>query len=579
MRIVAFAFCLACAVSAQDRRNTDVPGTETHFKMPAFSGRQEWDQHRGRLRSQILSAAGLMPMPEKTPLNPKTYKRMERDGYTIETLTLETMPGYFLGANLYRPAGRKGPFPAVLHPHGHWEGGRLENSAECSSPTLAVNLARLGFVVIAYDMAGYNDTKQTPHEFSGGREDLWAFKPMGLQLWNSTRVLDYIASLPDVDPKRIAMSGASGGGTQTFLLQAVDSRLAATAPVNMVSAIYQGGCVCENGPGLRLGTSNLEIAASMAPKPLLLVSATGDWTKNVPKDEYPAIRTIYSLFQKPDHVEVVQIDAPHNYNRQSREAVYGFLSRRLLDREGKFDELPVTMEKREDMLAFAAAPMPQSALNYGQILDKWVESAKRQTSETVKPAALRGRLRLVLGAEWPASVIHSTEHQFLSRPGAGDHVPCRFTTGKGRPVLYLHPDGIEGAQYQPRVKELIAQGRPVLLIDAFQTGGAKAKRIRGDTHFLTFNPSDDQARVQDIFTAVRFLDAMKRGGVDIEAEGVARWWALFAAAAIPAGVHFTAQPGEFPETDEALLKSFPVSNIQRAGGVSAALRLLAPAKR
>src|SRR5690242_10887303 len=129
-------------------------------------------------------------------------------------------------------------------------------------------------------MVGYNDTKQTSHGFGGKSEDLWRFLPLGLQLWNSIRVTDFLEALPDVDASKIAATGASGGGTQTFLLTAVDDRIAVSAPVNMISAIMQGGDACENMPGLRIGTFNVEIGAMMAPRPMLMVSATGDWTKN-----------------------------------------------------------------------------------------------------------------------------------------------------------------------------------------------------------------------------------------------------------------------------------------------------------
>ena len=94
------------------------------------------------------------------------------------------------------------------------------------------------------------------------------------------------------------MTGESAGGTQTFLATAVDRRIRYSAPVNMISAIMQGGSPCENAPGLRLGTSNLEIGALMAPRPMLMISATGDWTRNTPKEEYPAIRSIYDLYDK-----------------------------------------------------------------------------------------------------------------------------------------------------------------------------------------------------------------------------------------------------------------------------------------
>ena len=155
-----------------------------------------------------------------------------------------------------------------------------------SVPLRAIQLARLGFVALTYDMVGYNDTVQTPHDFGSRREQLWSFGSLGLQLWNSIRALDFLESLPDVDPGRLAITGESGGGTQTFLLAAVEDRIRYAVPVNMISAIMQGGGICENAPSLRLGTFNVEIGAMMAPRPMLMIAATGDWTKNTPSEEY-----------------------------------------------------------------------------------------------------------------------------------------------------------------------------------------------------------------------------------------------------------------------------------------------------
>ena len=127
-------------------------------------------------------------------------------------------------------------------------------------------------------MVGYNDSQQVPHTFSGQREYLWGLSLSGLQLWDSIRALDFLESLPYVRRDAIGMTGESGGGTQTFLAYAVDRRIAVSVPVNMISLHMQGGCLCENPPGLRLETTNLEIAATIAPRPLLMISATGDWT-------------------------------------------------------------------------------------------------------------------------------------------------------------------------------------------------------------------------------------------------------------------------------------------------------------
>lgn len=561
MRLLFSALLVLAAAAptlgAADRRNTGTPNTDTPFTFQAPADLAAWQARRAALRAQVLSASGLVPMPAKGPLNPLVTGRIERDTYTIEKVALETLPGYWLGGNLYRPKAA-GRHPAVLHPHGHWTYGRLENSENCSAPTLAINLARHGFVVFAYDMVGYNDTAQTPHDFSSPEHQLWSFTPLGLQLWNSIRVADYLESLADVDPKKLAITGASGGGTQTFNLIAVDDRIAAAAPVNMVSLIMQGGCICENAPGLRIATNNVEIAALIAPKPLLAVSATGDWTRNVPKVEYPAMKTVWELYGRPEQVEAVQFDAPHNYHKGSREAVYEFLRKNLLPETPPFKERNAPVEKLQDMLVFQGRPLPARARTFGQLFEEW-KAASRAQSLALDPAQGRENLRLLFALP-------------QQPPLAG--IPSRYLDGKGPAVLYLHPDGIEGALASEGVRKLRAAGRAVMLIDAFQTGAAQAARNRSHRHFLCFNVSDDTARTADALAALEALAAKGPGPVEIQAEGKARWWALFAAALSGKPVRFDVRPGEFAVSDSDLARDYFVPGLQRAGGTEMALRLV-----
>ncbi|MBI3474042.1 MAG: acetylxylan esterase, partial [Candidatus Solibacter usitatus] len=379
-----------------DRRNTYIPDTKTEFPPPAFKSREAWETRAAQLRKQILSAAGLMPMPESHPLNPQVFGRIEKKDYSIEKVALESMPGYYLGGNLYRPSG-SGRRPAVLSPHGHWTYGRLENSPNNSIPTRCINLARQGYVVFAYDMVGYNDTAQTPHSFGGKREQLWSFGPLGLQLWNSIRALDFLESLPDVDRERISMTGASGGGTQTFLLTAIDERVKVSAPVNMISAHMQGGSPCENAPGLRVGTSNVELGALMAPRPLLMVSATGDWTKDTPRVEFPAIQAIYALYDKAAHVETVQYDFEHNYNQKSREAVYSFFGKRVLGKDEEIAEKSASIEKLQDMLVWHGRALPANALGYDRLFAQWMAASQHQAETTTDRQTLRERLAYAIG--------------------------------------------------------------------------------------------------------------------------------------------------------------------------------------
>ena len=563
---------LAAQIPARDARNVDLPGTNTHFTMPEYKTLVQWEARRQHLRKQILSAAGLLPMPEKTPLHPQVFGRIAHGDYSVEKVLLETLPGYYLGGNLFRPAGKSGRFPGIASPHGHWSYGRLENTPVGSIPARCINLARQGYVVFCYDMVGYNDTVQTPHAFGDPREQLWSFGPLGLQLWNSIRVVDFLQSLPDVDPERIGATGASGGGTQTFLLTAVDDRVKFSAPVNMISAIMQGGSPCENAPNLRVDAFNVEIGAMMAPRPMLMVSATGDWTRNTPREEFPAIQGIYRLYGKESSVETVQIDAPHNYNQQSREAVYRFFGKQVLGDPdpSHFAEKSVQVEMPNNMLSLFGRTLPANALSYDGLFREWVDAARAQIG--TDPAALKERLTLSLAAEWPEKVLHQQdgERLVLGRPGHGDRIPAIFLRGSGPAVLVVDPEGAGAAQRRLEVQKLIADHHTVLLIDAFQTGSAVAPRDRSAEHFLTFNKTDDANRVQDILTALVYLHAP---GTRLIGLGKAGVWCLFAAAVAGQPVRLEANLGGFGGTDQDFIDRFFVPGIQRAGGLEAA-RLL-----
>lgn len=406
---------------------------DTHHIFTPPTSREAWEERAKAIRQRILVANGLWPMPKKTPLKPKVTSTVELADITIENVALETIPGFWLCGSLYKPKGN-GPFPAIANMHGHWEAGRLTRETDVSKPppapgprgagkadlvNLAASLARQGFVVFAYDMVGYNDTDQIVHRKLGASLDqwLWGVSELGLQTWNSIRVLDYLQSLPFVDKEKLGATGASGGGSQTFLLAAVDPRVKVSVPVNMVSAYMQGGCNCENAPALRVGTDNVEVASLFAPKPQLFVSCTGDWTSHVPQEEGPTARKVYELYGKGENLQWVQYNYGHNYNADSREAMYAFFKKHLRGEAGE-PEKPLDLDPKRLRVARPAGKSEAEILAYLKHERADSIANLRQRNDKKSRELLRQGLAIALAVDVPTIKGRATKSATVTAEAA-----------------------------------------------------------------------------------------------------------------------------------------------------------------
>jgi hypothetical protein len=546
----ALAWLVSAHPAAEAPQTPRYRTLDDRMEAPRPTSLDAWRRRASYLREHVLASAGLLPMPEKTALQPVIFGDVAHEDYTVSKVYFESLPGFFVTGNLYRPAGN-GPFPAILSPHGHWRYGRLENTPTASIPGRAINLARQGFVVFTYDMIGYNDSLQLPHtpghtghprSFGGRRENLWGLSLAGLQLWNSIRGLDFLEGLPYVRRDTLGVTGASGGGTQTFLVAAVDDRVAAAAPVNMISLHMQGGCLCENLPGLRLETNNVEIAALIAPRPLLMVSATGDWTKNTLEAEYPAMRGIYALFGAQERVHAVRFEADHNYNRDSREAVYAWMARWLqhAPADVKRIEKAFTPDPLPHLLVFHSRPLPSHAVTDAQLTDNWIDAARRQlgTAGPASQAALRHALGF--GADRPQETDAS-----------GDGVKRR-----GKPAVLL-----AGAD-RALERTLRRKGFTVRTVSWTPFDAEAASKI---SQFDTYNRTEASQRVADIVAALR---ADPRAA--LVADGNAALAGLLAAAIAPARIAVL-DVGEFDTSSDAdFLERLYIPGLRRAGDLQTA---------
>jgi len=328
----------------------------------AQMGRQErdaaaWNKRRVQLRQGFLKAAGLWPLPKQGPRSIVRHSLRAHDGYTVENVAIETLPGFYCTGNLYRPEHSERPGPGILCPHGHFKPlGRFRPDQQIR----CAHLARMGATVFSYSMVGWQDSQQTTHD-----DPL----VLALQTWNSLKALDFLSSLDGVDPQRIGMTGASGGGTQTLYLALLDDRVRASAPVVILYpwSAPEGCCRCEGGlPIMREAHTNcIEFSAAVAPRPQMIVSVGLDQTYDFPKVGFPFIRRAYEAYHAGNQVENAHLaHEQHDYGPSKRAAVYRFFARHLGMRALPEELGRIAIEEPSRMEVFNAAhPLPVGAIS------------------------------------------------------------------------------------------------------------------------------------------------------------------------------------------------------------------------
>jgi dienelactone hydrolase len=570
-----------------DPRLGELKHLDNYFPFTPSKDAAAWKERVEYVRRQILVSNGLWPMPTRSPLKPVIHGRVDRDDYTVERVYMETVPGLYLTGSLYRPKNKTGKLPAVLCPHGHWSNGRfydagenglkgeLKSGAEKFDPSgryplqaRCVHLARMGCVVFHYDMLGNADsvplTQQLVHGFSKQRPELNATdrfgffsaqaelrlqNVMGLQTFNSIRALDFLETLPDVDVKRIGVTGASGGGTQTFILAAIDERPAAAFPAVMVSTAMQGGCTCENACYLRIGTGNIEFAALCAPRPLAM-SAANDWTVDIMTKGYPELKQHYAMLGAPNNVLAKYFDFGHNYNHPSRAMMYAWFKEHLKLGDVSTEERDFKPLSIEEMTVWNAEnPKPKMDVEAELALTKALEEDSQKQIKALEPRDEKSlaEYRRVVGGGWDViigrrlsnagevvqeatpvkidrgdywefgSLLHNKTHNecvpaafFMPKEWKGDVVV--WVDGDGKSALY------DGDKPRAEVKQLLDAGMSVAAADLLYQGESQldgkplteARRVHNNNREFAgytygYNHPVFCQRVHDVLTLLSFI--------------------------------------------------------------------------
>ena len=586
------------------------------FSVPATVA--EWEKRSEFVRRQILVSQGIWPLPTKTPLMPVIHGRIERDDYTIEKVYFESVPGHFVTGNLYRPKGRTGKLPAVLCPHGHWANGRFYDQGEAAtrreiangaerfeeggrSPlqARAVQLARMGTVVFFYDMIGYADSIQISfelaHHFRKQRPEMntpenWGFYSpqaeshaqsiMGLQTWNSVRALDFMLTLPEVDPARIAVTGASGGGTQTMLLAAIDQRVTLAVPAVMVSTAMQGGCTCENSSILRVNTGNIEFSALCAPRPQGLISAN-DWTKEIDVKGFPQLQQLYTLMGAPKNIALKHaVHFPHNYNHVSRAAMYSWVNQhfKIGLPEPVLEQDYKRLTTEELSVWNATHPKPAGGPeNERKLVAQLTDDAQKQITAARKDpttyrALIAPAVEVIIGRT--LATTGTVEWDLKHKNDRGTYILMsglirNKTHSEEFPALFLHPKNWNGrtvhwfdpagkaallnAEGSPRpaIAKLLEAGISVGGYDLFLQGEfltdavpiARTDKVKNPREFagytFGYNHSLFARRTHDILSAIQLAQVFKDKPKTIELVGLGQAGHWVAAARSIAGPSVT----------------------------------------
>jgi dienelactone hydrolase len=559
-----------------------------YFPFHPPDSKEAWQRRAGQVRQRILVSQGLWPMPTRSELNPSIHGRIDRGEYTLEKVAFESAPGFFVTGNLYRPKKTGGgKAPGVLFAHGHWADARLSQATDAELrneiatgqerfteggksrfQSMCVQLARMGCVVWQWDMLGDSDSqqisRQVVHHFAKQRPEMnttenWGlYSPqaeahlqsiMGLQTWNAVRSLDFLLDLPEVDPERVAITGASGGGTQTMLLAAIDPRVTLSFPAVMVSTAMQGGCTCENASLLRVGTGNVEFAGLFAPKPQGMTTAD-DWTREMSTKGFPDLKRLYGMLGAADRVMLQRGEHfPHNYNAVSRTAFYNWVNRHFkLGQQEPVLERDYTVSSRSELSVWDAThPAPKAADPdfERRLLRLWTEDAERQLEALASGSPEEYRRVLQVGwdvvldnrdPEPPGSIAWVQKDKqdrgswlqmagLLRNGSRREEIPvvfCHPKSWNGKTVVWLTGEGKSGlfdadGGLNPAARKLVEGGATLVGVDLLHQGESsvdgqlltRTPRVKNPreaaAYTFGYNPAVFVHRVHDVLSVVQYI--------------------------------------------------------------------------
>jgi dienelactone hydrolase len=471
--------------------------------------REEAEHARPLLRQELEQSLGFRKLPWPPNLKAEVVGTVHRSGYHIEKIVYQTLPETPVPAHLYVPENLKQPAPAILFYNGHWW---PDAKTRPDFQSFCINMARLGFVVLTFDPFGQGERGISTRDHRRVETLLVGIAQQGLAEYETQCALEYLLSRKEVDPQRIGMTGASGGGYNTWITSALDDRIKVAVPVVGTSDFYEQIAVtrpldwyhasehCHFVPGLIHYANNHEFAAMVAPRPLLIIAASQDQSFPIEgvRAVYGYSRKLYGSFKSVEKIGLFEdSSAGHGYQQKKREAAYGWFLRWLMGRgDGSPYPEPATETEPYDSPELRCFEKHQAA---GPGI---VRAMKRLTAD-IKPTQ---SLPQDLPARSPIPLLRSLRLQRVLIPSGQIMLPAFYLASpKEKGVLVAVDDrGKEELASDPVVREATAQGWSICGLDP-RGIGESATTEKGWLAAVSLLLNDDFVRRQaeDIARVIR----------------------------------------------------------------------------
>ena len=526
---------------------------ERQFVISQLQSKKDYLNRQNTVKEKLVQLIG--PFPKKTPLNARITGVLERKDYSVEKLVYESVPGFFVTAALFLPKNRKGKLPAIIYASGHTENGFRNETYQ----HIIINLVKKGFVVLAFDPIGQGERLQyfnekegeshfeptIEHSYPGAQCYISGYSPTNYFVWDGIRTVDYLITRKEVDPKRIGMTGRSGGGTQTAFTAAFDERILAAAPECFITSMEY--ILKTIGPQdaeqnlvhmINEGIDHADLLEVRAPKPTLMLTTTRDFFSiQGARDTYQEVKRFYKGLGDESQINMVEDDDVHISTKKNREAMYTFFQE-YLNNPGSSDDLNVEVFKEKELWVTETGQLATSlkgetlySLNK-KVVEAQIVKLKVSRADPMHIKTVAASAKHISGFEYPKKFKKSlfsgrfVEKEYVLEkyliPGSGDYmlpaalfIPVKNI--KNEVVLILDELGMEnGIKNDSLVHSILQHGYSVLVYDVAGIGSLGPGYLKGDAYIgntsynqwfagILTNKSTVALRAEDILRVVHFI--------------------------------------------------------------------------